>query len=225
MSKQIVFLLLLAAFLVMPIAVFAQNEETESEQPKPLRSKIFHVEKDFAEIKNEIKTKRIEAMQEMKTAREEFKQKLQSIGDTRKKNTVERIDTRLNNANQKHTDRLTDNLEKLSSVLERISSKAASLKAEGTDTSAVDTAITNAQVKIDAAEAAITAQAGKEYVITITDEASLRQAISPIVTQFRDDIKTTFQAVVDARAAVVEAARALKTITESSTTITPIPTL
>ena len=90
----------------------------------------------------------MEAIAEMKTAREEFKAALQTITDQRKKTIVERIDTRLTTANEKYTDKMADNLEKLSLVLDRISSKAASLKTEGKDTTTLDAAIENAQTKI-----------------------------------------------------------------------------
>lgn len=229
MKRQLILLLTLSLLLITPHSSFAQTDDnevaettTEESSMSKVRSELFHVGKDFTQIKNEIKAKRMEAIEEMKSAREEFKLKLQSISDARKKKAVENIDTKLNNANQRHTDKLTGNLEKLSSVLERISSKAASLKSEGKDTTAVDAAIEDAESKIEEAEAAITTQAGKEYVITIDDETNLGQTISPIIAQFRTDIKTAYQAVMDARSSVVNAARLLKTTAES---VSPTPTI
>lgn len=231
MKKYFVFLFLFASLLIVPISVSAQNEETttevietteEASPRRPLNADLFQARKNLSDIKNEVKTKRMEAKEEMKIARDDFKLKLQSISDTRKKNVVERIDTRLNNANQKHTDKMAKNLDTLSSILERVSTKAATLKSEGKDTTAVDAAIVNAQTAITTAQTAVTAQAGKDYILTITDETTLGQTISPVVTQFRTDITAAHQTVIAARLAVTEAAKVQKAAME---TATPAPIL
>jgi len=165
-----------------------------------------------AELLQDVKARRMQAKEEMQAAREVFQTRLQEITDVKRKGTVERIDTRLTAANDKHTERLAQNLEGLSSILEKVSSKAATLENEGVDTTALQNAITDAEVKIDTAKTALSEQAGKEYVLEITDETMLRETISPVVAEFRGDIKAAYQAVVDSKTAVVLAATQLKAL-------------
>lgn len=227
-KSLIAFLSLLV--LSAPARSFAQTADetpTEPTQTTPMpsqkRAETMSLYKNaITGLKDEIRTKRMEAMQDVKEAREEFKAKLQTITDERKKAVVGRIDTRLSSSNDKHTEKMADNLEKLSSILERISTKAATLKSEGKDTTDVDTAIAEAQTKITAAQTAVATQAGKEYVITIADETTLGATISPVVTQFRTDIGTVHKLVVDAQQAVVAAGKELKkTVATTATTPTP----
>lgn len=225
MGKLLIAVLFLLTTFLAPLSSFAQTTEEESQATTPAfikKTETMSVRKSaLADFKDEIKTKRMEAIAEMKTAREEFRAALQTISDQRKKAIVERIDTRLTTANEKYTDKMADNLEKLSSILDRISSKAASLKTEGKDTTTLDAAIEAAQAKITSAKTAVSTQASKEYVITITDEATLGATISPIVTQFRTDIGQAHQSVIDAKEAVVLAAKEIKALVS----VTPTTTL
>ncbi len=221
MLKRIVVFTLLAIVILAPTSSFAQSDENSEETAEvtttPKKIDLLESQKSARKnLREEIKTEREEAIEEMKAAREEFKTRLETITDAKKKLIVERVDTRLNAANVKHTERMAENLEKLSSILDRISSKAASLKSEGEDTAALDSAITDAEEKIISAQTAVTTQAGKEYVITITDEASLGETISPVVTQFRKDIKAVYKSVMDAKLAVTTSAKELKKITKGA---------
>ena len=69
-----------------------------------------------------------------------------------------------------------------------------------------------AQAKIDEAEAAVNAKAGKEYVIEFTDESGLRVGASAAKQEFRADIKAVREKIRSARQAVVDVLKAAKNL-------------
>ena len=126
--------------------------------------------------------------------RAEFNNKLQTIKDQNKKSLVERINSRLAEINKNQTDRYNVILGELQSFLDKISSSA-------TPTASLAN-ITNAQNMINIAKSAVSAQAQKTYIMTITDNATLKQNAGTIVSQFRQDITSVYKLVVDAKQAV-----------------------
>lgn len=137
--------------------------------------------------------------------REEFKTRLQTIRNEKKKAAVERIDIKIANMNEAQTIRFTSILVKLQSILDRVSQKASEAKANGKDTTALDSSITTAQAVIDSAKTAVSAQAAKAYSIQISDEATLRNSVGATTSQFRKDLRDVHKAVVDAKQAVQNA--------------------
>jgi len=123
---------------------------------------------------------------------------------------VERLDTKLADVNSKRTDQMSQNLEKLTEVLGKINTKAADAKTQGKDTTAVDAAISSAQSAIDAATTAVTAQAGKEYVITVETEANLRSTVGLTTSQMQSDLRATHATVVLTKQTVQNAAQELR---------------
>jgi len=130
----------------------------------------------------------------IQTKRTEFNTKLQTIRDQNKKSLVERINSRLEEINKNQTDRYNVILGELQSFLDKISSSA-------TPTASLAN-ITNAQNKINIAKSAVSAQAQKVYIMTITDDATLKQNAGAVVSQFRQDITSVFKLVVDAKQAI-----------------------
>lgn len=160
-------------------------------------------------LHDEIKEKRQEAHDRFKKAREQFKERLASITAEKKRIVVERIDTKMTSMNTRRTDHMADVLDKLSGVLARIENKAASASAAGIDTSIVDDAIQAAHDAIAAARAAVTAQAGKDYVITLGDETGIRNAVGQTVSGLQKDLRDTHKLIVDAKQVVMKAAKEL----------------
>lgn len=137
--------------------------------------------------------------------KEEFKTRVQAIKDQKKKAAVERINTKIVNQNKAVTNRLSAVLTKLQSVLDRISQKAQDAKAAGKNTAALSTAISNAQTALDAAKAAVSNQAAKEYTLSIANEGTLRSTVGTTVSGFRKDLRDVHKTVVDAKQAVQNA--------------------
>ncbi|MBI2430748.1 MAG: hypothetical protein HYV39_01895 [Candidatus Levybacteria bacterium] len=183
--------------------------ETRQATREAVRERMQERKKD---IREKAQQKREEAKEKFKAKRETLKIKIEKIKDERKKTIVERIDNKLSIVNTNRTDRMLEHLEKLSSILEEIKERAVLTKADGKDTTAVDTAISAAQNTITNAQNAVVTQAGKEYIITITTEQALKNTIGKTVSQLQQDLKVTYKAVVDAKQAVQAAARELAKI-------------
>jgi len=161
-------------------------------------------------IKETVAKKREEAKEKFKLKRDEFKAKLEQIKDDRKKVIVERIDTRLATVNKNRTDHMSTVLDKLTSIVDRVSERIATAKANGKDVAGVEAAIATARTAIAAAQAAVSAQAGKEYVITIGEETALKGVVGKTTSQLQSDLQTVHKLVVEAKQAVQNIFREIK---------------
>lgn len=237
MFDQLVGLLLVGLGLRNPVSGSVAGETTEvvetQESPvgenrleirtgrKELRREVRDDRKDtrashVADIKErretfheELKIKREEAKEVFAEKREAFKGKLKAIGDERKQAVVERLDIRMNEVNEHRTSKMSEHLDKMSEILEKLIARAAEAEANGEDTSGVDSAVSSAQSAISAAQTAVTAQAGKDYVVTISTETGLGSDVRSMMNTLQSDLKGVHAQVVTARQAVSAAIRAL----------------
>lgn len=196
--------------------VSTSSSISANEQVKnALKDKKETIKEKRTELKNEVEEKRKEAQEKAKTKREEYKKKLQVIKDERKKALVDKIDSKIQASNQTYIKRLAESLDKLQSLLDKLSQRIAEAKTKGADTSLADSAMLSAQTQIDKARSAVSAQASKEYVVLLpTDETGLKNAVGSTMSQFRLDIRDVHKMVIDAKQAVKKAyeqARKLKT--------------
>lgn len=193
-----------------PTTSTVRNEGLEKmriERKEALETLAEERKEKMEDFREETKIKREEAIERYKAQRMLFEQKLETIKDERKKDIVDKIDTRMSERNEKYVSRMTEIIEKLKNILSKISEKVAVLKTEGKDTTALDSAIDEAEAAIVAAEAAVTVQAGKEYVITLGSESALRITVGSVVSSFRGDLRVLHQAITKAKQAVMKAAR------------------
>ena len=165
-----------------------------------------------------VREARKNAIEEMKTARERFKDKVQELSDERKKKIIENIDENITKHNEKWVEHWNRVLSRLTEILAKLESKTDELAAKGKDVSEVVSAIGKAKDAVSAAQAAVTAQAGKSYVITIENEENLGENVSQTVQGFKADVKLVFEKVKDARQAVKEAFQKLKGLIEPEPT-------
>jgi len=113
----------------------------------------------------------------------------------------------MSSANEKRTSIMKQALQKMTLFIERIQEKVNVEKENGQDTTEIESLITSAESAIADAEEAVETQAGKEYVIIITDETKLHHAVKPIVDQLKADLKNVHNVVREAKEAVVVAAK------------------
>lgn len=207
-------------FISVQLSIFvpsSYSEESSRSAKERIQARRENIIQNRQDIREEVKQKREEAIEQFKEKREEFKEKLQSLRDERKKKLAENIDKRLSEINKKHTERMSSVLVKLNEILSKIKTKTEEAKTNGKDVASVEAAISEAEVAIVASETAVSAQAGKEYVASISDETKLRNAMGEAVRQLRADLKVVYQTVLDARKAVRNAAvEFVKTRTASS---------
>lgn len=154
------------------------------------------------QIRNTIQERKQEAVAKIKddariaikARQEEFKAKVQTIKDQRKKTILENVNVKLAEVNKRNTDKLSEFLMKLQSVLDKI-------KTIATDPNIV-TSISVAQAAIDTAKAAVVAQAANDYTIQVTSETVLKANANSAISQLRKDLSATHKLVIDAKQAV-----------------------
>lgn len=131
----------------------------------------------------------------MQTRKEEFKTRIQTIKDQKKKVLVERIDAKIVEINKNHTAKFTEVLNRLQTFLDKIKSTA-------NTTALVD--VVAAQASIDAAKSAVEVQAAKIYIMTITDDSTLRLNAGTATSQLRQDLMAVYKLIIDAKQAVLK---------------------
>lgn len=214
MRHFLVLFLLLAVLL--PNSAFAQTDDAASTPTPAAKTPIRTQVQDAVKARNQAISEATDAMKDkMTAAREAYKEKLAAIKDERKQAVVAKIDTRLNEINEKSTMRLSERVTRLTQILDRIASEASSLEEED---AALNTQIETARDALDEAMRAIEAQAAKDYVVNVTTETALKNAVSTTIRQFATDIKAVHKLVVDAQKEIREAHVMLKELAEGADT-------
>jgi hypothetical protein len=151
------------------------------------------------QFRNTIQAQKIHAVEASQAARVQFREKLATITDAHKKAIVTTVDTKISQINTTRTDAWTNQLSKMSQILERIISQASVATASGHGTAAVDGSVASAQRAIEAAQAAVTDQAGKQYVVSITSENTLKTTVATTTRTLRQDITSVQNTISAAR--------------------------
>jgi hypothetical protein len=154
---------------------------------------------------------------ETEQERTEFRQQLQAIKDEKKRKVVETVDANIAKNNEKWMNNLTNTLNRLSAILEKIEEKTNELENSGKDTAKVKELIAEASTAISEAQTIVSSQREETYTIDIQEEGNLGQAVSATIKEFRSDIKSVFEKVKTARLKVRSALTALKEISEGGT--------
>lgn len=168
-----------------------------------------NLRKEQEKFRLEFEEHKASAEAKLQARKETFELKLAEFKDKAKKAKVENIQQRLEEHNTKLTQRATENLAKISELLDRIIEKVQTEKTNGKDTGVVDSAITAAQTAIGAAQDAIAAQAAKSYVVPVTTEASVKSDTVATTKTLMSDAKLMHEAIVSARKAVSSVIREL----------------
>lgn len=127
--------------------------------------------------------------------------------------------------NENRTDRMSEAVERLKAILTKITEKVDIAEQNGSDTTAADAAIVKAETSLTAAETAISGQAGKEYVLTLTDEASAKATVGTMFRQLNADLQATHTTVITARQDVRNAAVEAEKLTGIPSVETPTGTI
>lgn len=179
-------------------------KKIKEEYLKLINGKQAQISSATDEAKRKI-LNRVAEMEKISKEKELFKSKVETIRDAKKKQTVLTISTKIASINKNVTDKMNTALEKLDTVLKNLINQTARLKNDSKDTLSIETDTVDAQVALTEAQTEVLAQASKEYVLQISsDEATLRESISPVIVNFNKDINLTHQAVIKAKDAVIK---------------------
>lgn len=174
---------------------------------------------NIAQFKTLIAENKTEAIQRFKNKRDDLKARIREIKDEKKKALAERIDAKITRINANRTEQMTKYIERMKELLGKIQAKSDEAKNAGKNTTTVEAAIKAAQAALDKSAAAVATQAGKQYVATITSEATLKNNFGSVARQLEADLKTVRQTLIDAQKAVANTAKVLGQVRgiESST--------
>lgn len=202
---------------------------TVTEQPTDARGAIRN--ERWEQLKEERETRREELRQRIQDKRAETKAKIQNLRDERKKKIIEKIQTKLTQINEKRTDHFLKFLERLSTILDKIQSRAEKAKAAGKNTTSIEAAIASARTAIATAESAVNAQKSKVYQIVVSDETKARNEVGAAMKQLQEDLRSvreTVKAASSAVHAVFQQLKSIRGVDEApravlSPTVTPTP--
>jgi hypothetical protein len=227
------FLIAAAFFVLASTPTFAiYSPDAEPETTKTMEATTADRKTMLMTATDDVATSRIGAKdamkEEVKAARDEFKAKMLAIKDAAKQKALSNIDIRISEINTKRTTHMGELLDRFTTILSKISTRAAALKAEGKNTTALLAEIDAATETLNDAKAAVAEQSAKDYVVDITTDTALKTNASATVKQFMTDLKAVHQLVVAAQKAVVKVFRSVaqlqggtKVTPTVSTTVTP----
>lgn len=134
---------------------------------------------------------RKEKIQEKMATREAaLKEKLAKFKDQKKAQRVDKINAELNRINKQRTDQMLKFLDNAERILAKVPNGSSS-----------------AQAKIDEARVAVKAQAEKDYTITITSEAKVKDDAKLAHERLRTDLQALKKLITEAKQAVAKAIR------------------
>jgi hypothetical protein len=171
---------------------------------------VMKMHEDFAAA---VEASRESAKKEFEDHKTVFQEQLARIKDTKKQRIVEKVSTNCEDINTRRSDKMTQMLGKLSTILTNVSNRAASASADGKDTSDVETAVTTAQAAIADAQLAVASQSGVTCTITITSDSTAKSEVGGMIRAFQSQLKSVYEKVVAARNAVGDAIRTMGVVT------------
>ena len=167
------------------------------------------------QFRKELEVRKAELKSTMEARRAELKQKLATFKDQKKAEIASRVDSTLGEINQKRSTFFTETIDRIDGVLVKISSRADKAEAAGKDVSDVRAKVTSATAAIASARAAITAQASKDYTLTVSSDETVKTDASAARDSLKADLESVRAAVKTAYDAVKSAAQALKAVAGS----------
>lgn len=164
-------------------------------------------------------TKQAQAKSVVEKNREELKMRLSGVKNVNKRNLVDRVDVQIQRLNITMQNNLSETIDKIEKVLAGVSKRAATVVEKGWNISSVKIAIVDAEKAIVASRAALQAQSGKVYTISVTTEETLKFEAKKTRELFHADLKVVQDVVKQAHEAVQKSVIALGQIDKGSNNI------
>lgn len=174
---------------------------------KELVQQKTEVRKDFLEAK---RTAVANLKEKMATREAALKTKLKAFRDQKKATVAERVNTNLNGINAKRTDQMSGALTRMTNILTKLEERVNGATSDIKDPTTAKAAITDAKAAIATAQDAVVAQSEKDYTLTVTSEAKVKQDTQAVREQLHSDLKSTRNLVIKAKQSVANAIRIAK---------------
>lgn len=193
MFRKITIIAALFSFsLAIPCAVLAGDATSSTTRREKVREKVEVVK------------------EKMSTREAALKAKLAAFKDKRKAEIADRVNTSLNQINKKQTVQMLKYLDNMSALLGKLEKRVDSGSPDVKNADAAKVAIADAKAAIESAKSAVSAQADKDYTLTVTTESRVKADAQKVREALHTDLKTLRQQVIDAKKAVADAIRTAK---------------
>lgn len=186
-SKVSAILILFSLLLITSYPVWAQESTTGGGTRKD-------------RIKERIEEKRETLKEKVATREAALKAKLQAFKDQKKAEIVERISGNLNRINAQRTEQMLKHLDKMTAILNKLEDRVN----QGSPATA------ESKAKIASAEAAVKAQADKDYTLTVTSERKVKADAQAVRDRLHQDLQAVRKLAIDAKQSVANAIRVAK---------------
>lgn len=189
-SSALFFILLL---IILASSVLAQDASAPATRKQTAQEKLI--------------TKRENIAEKMASKAAALKTRLQNFKDQKKAVVAERINTNLNKVNQNQTAQMQKHLEKMTAILDKLEQRVNTGTPDIKDPVKGAAAIKTARNNIASAAAAVSAQAQKDYTITVTSEGRIGLDAKAERDALHKDLQATKMLVQDAKRSVADAIR------------------
>jgi len=227
MSKSVAVstsIVLFAAILLIILAfpVLAQDSSTSATTPGlGDRMNVVSAKRQIAQEKlitrQEDITSKIAATRERVASKAAaLKTRLQTFKDQRKATLAEKININLDNINQNRTAQMQRHLDNMSVILDKLASRVNSGRPDIKDPVSAKAAIDTAKTNISTASAAVSAQALKDYTVSITSEGRIGLDVKQQRDALYKDLQVVRKQVTDAKQSVAAAIRIAKSGKEAT---------
>lgn len=176
-----IFFAILACFIVSLTLVLPTFAEEATRSTTPRKEKVLQ----------KAETRKDTLKDRMATREATLKTKLATFRDKNKATIAERVNTNLNKINEKQTQAMSNHLDGMSEILAKVETRKGSTSA-----------IISAKVSIASATALVNIQAEKDYTITVTTEAKIKEDAKKMRDMLHSDLKTVRGAIITAKQAV-----------------------
>lgn len=140
-----------------------------------------------------------------------FRAKLQTFRNQTKAQIAQKVNTQLNTINLTETTQMQSNLDKMSSIVDKLEVRINQAAPDVKNVDAARTAIADARTAIASASSAVKTQAANSYIIQVTTESRIRIDAEAIRNQLQKDLKTTRNLVIEAKQSVYNIVAVAKT--------------
>ena len=198
--RTIAILLCLAFFALFLHPVFAQDDATP---PATARKNLIQPK---VIIRRENGINKIDTMKAKMASREaELKARLQTFKDKRKAQLAENVNTNLNKINQNRTAEMQKNLDKMSSLLDKLEARVNQPTPDVKDPAAAKIAIANSRQTIATTAAAVKLQSEKDYTIGVTSESQVKVDAQKMRNQLFTDLQSVRKLMIESKQSVSSA--------------------
>lgn len=209
LSKSAAILVGLSLLSITAYPAFGLDSTSSAVKPLPPASNQFLQQRVQAQ-KDNVAAKITSMREQAASKAAALKARLQTFKDQKKAEIADRVNTNLNRINQNQTSQMQKNLATMSGILDKLEARVNQATPDIKDPTSAKASIASARAAISTASAAVTAQAQKDYTVTVTFESRIKMDVKTQRDALHTDLLAVRKQVIEAKQAVAHAIRVAK---------------